>query len=307
MADLKKDMEKGLITFDMVEDAFKTATSEGGRFFGMLEQQSETVSGKLSTMNDAIDTAAGSLTESFGPAIKGFADVVTALAGGFAELPAGIRALAGAIAILGGAALAAIPVMNAFGVSLAVLSGPVGAIAAVTAGVIALGVAISASINEYQLQTIEKYKDAFGDIGAATGVAEEGMDKFAKQSQKALGSLGALTTKFATPEKIQEIAKSLGLTASQVAMIGLESDKINPKIKEVLKSMVDERDVAQQILNIRIKEGEELQKYYELKYPDIAKRHREEKAFAETAKAKAAEEKKLAEEKAKKDAEAAAK
>ena len=33
MADLKKDMENGAISADMVTEAFKIATSEGGRFF----------------------------------------------------------------------------------------------------------------------------------------------------------------------------------------------------------------------------------------------------------------------------------
>jgi len=48
--DLKDDMSKGLITFDKVEQAFKDATEEGGRFFRMMEKQSETFNGKLSTL-----------------------------------------------------------------------------------------------------------------------------------------------------------------------------------------------------------------------------------------------------------------
>lgn len=48
--DLKEDMEKGLISFEMVEGAFKSATSEGGLFFNLMEKQSETVGGKLSTI-----------------------------------------------------------------------------------------------------------------------------------------------------------------------------------------------------------------------------------------------------------------
>jgi tape measure domain-containing protein len=55
VADLKKDMEKGLISFDMVDDAFKSATSEGGLFFNLMEAQSQTVSGKLSTIQGNIE------------------------------------------------------------------------------------------------------------------------------------------------------------------------------------------------------------------------------------------------------------
>jgi len=54
VGDLKKDMEKGLITFDRVEQAFKNATSEGGLFFNLMEKQSQTVGGKLSTLTGNI-------------------------------------------------------------------------------------------------------------------------------------------------------------------------------------------------------------------------------------------------------------
>lgn len=57
MADLKADMEKGLITTTMVADAFKSATSEGGRFFNGMENASHTLSGLFSTMQDDIDAA----------------------------------------------------------------------------------------------------------------------------------------------------------------------------------------------------------------------------------------------------------
>ena len=42
VADLKKAMEKGAISADMVTLAFKSATSAGGLFYGNLEAQSQT-------------------------------------------------------------------------------------------------------------------------------------------------------------------------------------------------------------------------------------------------------------------------
>lgn len=50
MASLKDDMSKGKIGADMIEEAFRIATSEGGRFNGMMEKVSQTAAGKLSTM-----------------------------------------------------------------------------------------------------------------------------------------------------------------------------------------------------------------------------------------------------------------
>lgn len=47
---LKDEMEKGAISFEMVADAFKTATSEGGLFFNLMEKQSQSVGGKISAL-----------------------------------------------------------------------------------------------------------------------------------------------------------------------------------------------------------------------------------------------------------------
>lgn len=54
MGELRADMEKGNISFDMVKDAMKTATSEGGQFFGMMDKQSGTFSGLASTFQDTL-------------------------------------------------------------------------------------------------------------------------------------------------------------------------------------------------------------------------------------------------------------
>lgn len=52
MAVLKKEMEDGKISADMVTQAFEAATGPGGRFFGMMERQSKTFLGLLSTLRD---------------------------------------------------------------------------------------------------------------------------------------------------------------------------------------------------------------------------------------------------------------
>jgi tape measure domain-containing protein len=55
MGALKKRMEDGNVSFSEVESAFQSATSEGGRFFGMTERQSQTLSGKFSTLKDSVN------------------------------------------------------------------------------------------------------------------------------------------------------------------------------------------------------------------------------------------------------------
>lgn len=55
MAMLKKEMEGGAISFEMVEQAFVDATTEGGLFFNMMEKQSKTIGGKMSTVVDNLE------------------------------------------------------------------------------------------------------------------------------------------------------------------------------------------------------------------------------------------------------------
>jgi tape measure domain-containing protein len=64
MAALKKRMEDGGVSSAEVANAFKDATSEGGRFFGMTERQSKTAAGKFSTMKDGIASALREVGES---------------------------------------------------------------------------------------------------------------------------------------------------------------------------------------------------------------------------------------------------
>lgn len=54
IADLKKEMETGRVTVSMVEDAFKSATSEGGMFAGMLAKQAEGLNGSFAYLRGAV-------------------------------------------------------------------------------------------------------------------------------------------------------------------------------------------------------------------------------------------------------------
>jgi tape measure domain-containing protein len=50
MGVLKKKMEDGAISANMIEEAFRLATSEGGRYYNMSEKMAQTAGGKWSTM-----------------------------------------------------------------------------------------------------------------------------------------------------------------------------------------------------------------------------------------------------------------
>jgi tape measure domain-containing protein len=61
VAELRKEMAAGIITVEMVEQAFKDATSEGGRFFGAMEAQAKTLKGLWSNLEDSATMAASSI------------------------------------------------------------------------------------------------------------------------------------------------------------------------------------------------------------------------------------------------------
>ena len=54
MIELKKAMEDGAISADMVTDAFRSATAEGGLFYGALDKGATTTQGKIAKLGDAI-------------------------------------------------------------------------------------------------------------------------------------------------------------------------------------------------------------------------------------------------------------
>lgn len=63
IGELKKEMEAGKISTDMVTEAFISATSEGGKFYGMLEKQSHGINGAISNLQGAIDDMFNDLGE----------------------------------------------------------------------------------------------------------------------------------------------------------------------------------------------------------------------------------------------------
>ena len=72
MSELKEEMSEGKISVEMVEDAFKSATSEGGKFHGMLTSMGDAMGGALSNLEGSFDklyNRIGELTQ--GPFVEG--------------------------------------------------------------------------------------------------------------------------------------------------------------------------------------------------------------------------------------------
>ena len=71
-------VESGQVQFANLEQAFVDLTAEGGRFFNLLSQQSETTGGQLSNLGDTVTQFQERLFEAFDPALGAGLDLLTA-------------------------------------------------------------------------------------------------------------------------------------------------------------------------------------------------------------------------------------
>ena len=65
-----EQLKKMDITYGELEKAFAKASSEGGKYFGAMENQSQTLSGSISTLKDTFNQLLGELTKDLVPVIK---------------------------------------------------------------------------------------------------------------------------------------------------------------------------------------------------------------------------------------------
>lgn len=79
IGELKKDMESGAISSEMVADAFASATAEGGKFYGMTQKQAEGIRGLQAQLEGALQEAFNEIGKSQEGVIAGGYKVATTL------------------------------------------------------------------------------------------------------------------------------------------------------------------------------------------------------------------------------------
>ena len=79
MATLEKEMAKGQITVKMVQDAFAHATDAGGKFHGMMQEQSKTMTGMWSTFMDLVHSKLRTFGDFLQPLAKGMMTFFSAI------------------------------------------------------------------------------------------------------------------------------------------------------------------------------------------------------------------------------------
>lgn len=100
IAQLKDEMSKGLISAQMLEDAFRGATSAGGQFDGMMTKMSETTSGKLAVLLGDLRGKLTEMAERMLPAVNSVLDVGIRIVANFENIAKAVGAVLTPIKVL---------------------------------------------------------------------------------------------------------------------------------------------------------------------------------------------------------------
>ena len=163
MADLRDRVSAGEVSFQEIADAMKTATSEGGIYFGSMDKASQTTAGKMSTLKDNFNSAIGSLTEVLLPFVT---TLVTKLSQIFQWINSldqsqktiiltivGVLAVAGPLLMILGKIM---PMLSALPAVISFITSPIGLI------VVAIGALIGVFV--YLMATSEQFRNAMQSI-----------------------------------------------------------------------------------------------------------------------------------------------
>ena len=182
MAQLKDEMSKGLISFDMVNAAFIRATSEGGKFFGMMQKQSETWNGLKSTLEGLRNAALRSIGEIIMKALKPLLKALIPIIKSFVEWSKTQKGMAvlkvvlvGLAGVIGTLMVGAVLSLASAFVPLLISMLPIVGAALAIGAALALIFLIAEDIFTY-FQGGDSY---FGDLMKALNITREDFDKFA--------------------------------------------------------------------------------------------------------------------------------
>ena len=244
---LKDEMSKGAISADMVRQAFIDATSEGGKFHGMLEEQSKTLKGAYSNLQGAIDDMLNSIGEKMQGTFTSAIDSATYLAKNYEEVGKVILTVVAAF----GAYKAALMVIRALEVSRAVwgtATAFVGLAKSVTSAkdaMVLFNLATKASPIGIVLSVVAAAAAAFALFGKRTSEAEKMEKRFSESTAKATANVKALYATLGTANKTSKVAADTAKELKQVA------DEYGVKLSEEAKKLGNETKLVEELTNKR--------------------------------------------------------
>jgi tape measure domain-containing protein len=201
MVDLKKDMESGLISIAMVDEAMQRATGSGGLFNGMTEQMAKTFDGAYQQMISAAQELAGTIGESVLPVVASMFRQVEKMTRGIMQIYNSMSQTSKALLAGAAAFVAVVPIASKLigifiGIS-AALKGVATAQAIVMSMAGPKGWALLAGAAVASGVAIYGINRAMDQTAVAAAPAAEG----AKKAASAMSSLGAAADDTATKVK----------------------------------------------------------------------------------------------------------
>lgn len=172
MADLRDRVSAGQVSFEEIAGAFQIATSEGGIFYQSMDKASQTTQGKISSMTDAFNSAAGALTESLLPFVTQFVTKLTEIFNWLNSLDESQKNM---ILTVGLVLIAAGPLLTLIGnISGSItklipiisgITGPVGLVVGAIGGLIAIFVYLMATNEDFRESVFSIFNAVWGIIG----------------------------------------------------------------------------------------------------------------------------------------------
>lgn len=248
----------GKVSFTDVQTALAALTGEGGKFNNMLERQSASLSGKLSTALDNLKISGAKLMETVVPMAKDLLDAISRAAEGFQTLDEGtkkaiislmaIGAAAGPISKTGAAAIGLVKAV----MGLTTMNPAVLGIVAITAAVAALaGAFLTAKMNAKSFEDGLKSFKASQEEALASSKTYEEMQRTVPALTRAMYDAAKATGNFdkaiADATKLQNLRDELSKLEKDVASksesmqtyLGALKDKLKEPINTASKGWFD--------------------------------------------------------------------
>ncbi len=216
MDEVYDSISKGKLTFEQIESAMVKMTSEGGQYFGLMEKQSKTLNGQLSTLSDTVNMKLGESFEFVNDKIKeilpNLIDFISnldaksvvkniiALAAVLGTVIASVTALRGALALfkfvnfikgIGGISKA----LGTLNTSIATVLTTIGPVLLIAAAIIAAIVLVAATI-KHLWETNEQFRNIVMSVWAS--IQEVILNAWNKVLKPVLDALAAAFNLFIT-------------------------------------------------------------------------------------------------------------
>lgn len=290
MAELKKRMEQGAVSAGEVSDAFKTATSEGGLFFGGMERASQTFSGRLSTLKDDMTAVARQFGEVMLPALSDMLNVVSGIVQSFSNFDDATKETIIKVGLM----VAAIgPLIAGFGkllvlipelvTAIKLLTGPQVMGALISGGPIILGLtAVAATIAAITVNTIaakneqERYNNAIA--GQLTlQETQRSLEEKLKRVQEERQNLARLEAQ----GNRQGVAQAIAASKQRIDALQGEANGLSNVITGYQRQIAEEKRLAP-IREEELRKSTELARAEAARIEALGKANKERQDFIDT-------------------------